>query len=166
MEDELSIKKWFAEYVHSDSISMYGDVNEGDPITQNVFALLHSISHAFIKTAGELSGLSSNSLMEIILVETASIFIYAQSGQGLTLGALSGMIETNYVGFLKKAFADTRNCVFDPICTERDDTASRIVTTHSTEECSDLELSFRSMLLEMRSGLVSGKRTAPSTAGT
>lgn len=123
MEDELSIKKWFAEYVHSDSISMYGDVNEGDPITQNVFALLHSISHAFIKTAGELSGLSSNSLMEIILVETASIFIYAQSGQGLTLGALAGMIETNYVGFLKKAFADTRNCVFDPICTERDDTA-------------------------------------------
>ena len=88
-----------------------------------MFSLLHSISHAFIKTAGELSGLSSNSLMEIILVETASIFIYAQSGQGLTLGALAGMIETNYVGFLKKAFADTRNCVFDPICTDRDDTA-------------------------------------------
>lgn len=123
MEDELSIKKWFAEYVHSDSITMYGDMNEGELITQSVFSLLHSISHAFIKTAGELSGLSGNSLMEIILVETASIFIYAQSGQGLTLGALSGMIETNYVGFLKKAFIDIRNCVFDPICTERDFTA-------------------------------------------
>ncbi len=121
--DDLSVKKWFAEYVHSDSISMYGDVLEGEQITQNVFSLLHSISHAFIKTAGELSGLSSNSLMEIILVETASVFIYAQSGQGLTLGALSGMIEANYVGFLKKAYADNRNCVFDPICTDRDDTA-------------------------------------------
>ena len=123
MEDELAVKKWFAEYVHSESISMYGDVEEGEEITQNVYALLHSISHAFIKTAGELSGLSSNSLMEMIFVETASIFVYAQSGQGLTLGALSGMIETNYVGFLKKAFSDTRGCIFDPICTERDDTA-------------------------------------------
>ncbi len=123
LDDDLSIKKWFAEYVHSDSISMYGDVSEGEDITQSVFSLLHSISHAFIKTAGELSGLSSNSLMEIILVETASIFIYAQSGQGLTLGALGGMIETNYVGFLKKAFSDTQNCVFDPICVQRDDTA-------------------------------------------
>lgn len=123
MDDELAIKKWFAEYVHSDAISMYGVVNEGEKITQNVFSLLHTISHAFIKTAGELSGLSGNSLTEIILVETASIFIYAQSGQGLTLGALSGMIETNYLGFLKKAYADNFNCVFDPICTERDDTA-------------------------------------------
>lgn len=123
-DDELSIKKWFAEYVHADCISMFGDIDEQEQITKNVFSLLHSIAHSFIKTAGELSGLSGNSLMEIILVETASIFIYAQSGQGVTLGALSGMVESNYAGFLKKAFTDTRNCVFDPICTERDDTAS------------------------------------------
>lgn len=123
LNDSLSVKKWFAEYVHSDSISMYGEVADNEKITQAVFSLLHSISHAFIKTAGELSGLSGNSLTEIILVETASIFIYAQSGQGLTLGSLAGMIETNYIGFLKKAYTDNRNCVFDPICTDRDDTA-------------------------------------------
>lgn len=124
MEDELSIKKWYAEYVHSDRISMFGEIEgQEEQITMNVFSLLHTISHAFIKTAGELSGLSGNSLMEMVLVETASIFIYAQSGQGVTLGALSGMVETNYAGFLKKAFTDSRSCVFDPICTERDDTA-------------------------------------------
>lgn len=123
LEDDISVKKWFAECVHAESITMYGDLNEVDPITQNVFSLLHSISHAFLKTAGELSGISSNSLMEIIIVETASIFIYAQSGQGLTLGSLSGMIEMNYIGFLKSALSDARNCVFDPICTGRDDTA-------------------------------------------
>ena len=123
LEDELSVKKWFAEYVHSEKITMFGEIDEqGEDITKHVFALLHSISHAFIKTAGELSGLSGNSLMEIILVESASVFIYAQSGQGVTLGALSGMIETNYTGFLRKAYIDSRNCVFDPICTERDDT--------------------------------------------
>ena len=123
LDDELSVKKWFAEYVHSDVISMFGEVDEQEVITKNVFALLHSMSHAFIKAAGELSGLSGNSLTEIIIVEAVSIFIYAQTSQGIPLGALSGMAESSYAFFLKKAFDESRNCVFDPICTERDGTA-------------------------------------------
>lgn len=123
LDDELAVKSWFAEYVHSDVISMFGDIDESEVITKNVFALLHSMSHAFIKAAGELSGLSGNSLTEIIIVETASIFIYAQTSQGIPLGALAGMAESNYAFFLKKALDESRNCVFDPICTDRDDTA-------------------------------------------
>lgn len=123
LDDDVSVKKWFAEYVHSDVITMFGEIDDSEKITKNVFALLHSMSHAFMNAAGELSGLSSNSLTEIILVETASIFIYAQTSQGIPLGALSGMAESNYAYFLKKAFDETKNCVFDPICTERDDTA-------------------------------------------
>lgn len=123
LEDELSIKKWFSEYIHADVISMFGEIDDSEKITKNVFALLHSMSHAFLKTAGEISGLSGNSLSEIIIVETASIFIYAQTSQGIPLGALSGMAESNYAYFLKKAFDDSRSCMFDPICTERDDTA-------------------------------------------
>ena len=123
LEDEQSVKKWFAEYVHSDVISMFGEIDDQEEITKHVFALLHSISHAFIKAAGELSGLSGNSLTEIIIVETASIFIYAQTSQGIPLGALSGMAESNYAFFLKKAFDESRNCIFDPICSDRDNTA-------------------------------------------
>ena len=123
LDDDISVKKWFAQYVHSDVISMFGEIDDSEKITKNVFALLHSMSHAFMNSAGELSGLSGNSLAEIILVETASIFIYAQTSQGIPLGALSGMAESNYAYFLKKAFDEAKNCVFDPICTERDDTA-------------------------------------------
>lgn len=123
LDDDVSVKKWFAQYVHSDVISMFGEIDDSEKITKNVFALLHSVSHAFMNAAGELSGLSGNSLTEIILVETASIFIYAQTSQGIPLGALSGMAESNYAYFLKKAFDEAKNCVFDPICTERDDTA-------------------------------------------
>ena len=123
LDDDVSVKKWFAQYVHSDVISMFGEIDDSEKITKNVFALLHSMSHAFMNAAGELSGLSSNSLTEIILVETASIFIYAQTSQGIPLGALSGMAESNYAFFLKKAFDEAKNCVFDPICMERDDTA-------------------------------------------
>ena len=123
LEDDISVKKWFAEYVHSDVISMFGDIDEQEEITKHVFALLHSMSHAFIKAAGELSGLSGNSLTEIIIVETASIFIYAQTSQGIPLGALSGMAESNYTFFLKKVYEESRNCIFDPICSGRDNTA-------------------------------------------
>lgn len=123
LDDDISVKKWFAQYVHSDVISMFGEIDDSEKITKNVFALLHSMSHAFMNSAGELSGLSGNSLTEIILVETASIFIYAQTSQGIPLGALSGMAESNYAYFLKKAFDEAKNRVFDPICTERDDTA-------------------------------------------
>lgn len=123
LDDDISVKKWFAQYVHSDVISMFGEIDDSEKITKNVFTLLHSMSHAFMNSAGELSGLSGNSLTEIILVETASIFIYAQTSQGIPLGALSGMAESNYAYFLKKAFDEAKNCVFDPICTERDDTA-------------------------------------------
>ena len=97
--------------------------DENESITKNVFGLLHSMSHAFIRMAGELSGLSSNSLTEIIIVETASIFIYAQTSLGIPLGALSGMAEMRYEYFLRRVLEDSRNCVFDPICRDRDDTA-------------------------------------------
>lgn len=122
-EDEDAVKEWFAENVHSDLVNIFSGVDEGEIITKSVFGLLHSMSHAFMKTAGEISGLEDTSLTEVIILETTSIFIYAQTSQGTPLGALSGMIETNYYNFLQKALANTRNCIFDPICKERDDTS-------------------------------------------
>lgn len=99
LDDELAVKKWYAENVRSNLISMFGDIEGDEPITKNVFGLLHSMSHALLNAAGEISGLSSNSLTEIIFVETASIFIYAQTSQGVPLGALSGMAEMRYEFF-------------------------------------------------------------------
>jgi len=123
LEDDIAIKKWFAENIHGEKISTFGKVDDDEIITKYVFSLLHSMSHAFIKTAGEISGLSKDSLSEIIIVETASIFIYAQTGQAIPLGALSGMAESNYLFFIRQVFDESKTCVFDPICTERDDTA-------------------------------------------
>ena len=104
---------------------MFGEIDESSEtiVTKYVFALLHSMSHSFIRTAGEISGLAGNSLTEIVIAETASIFVYAQTAQAVPLGALSGMAENNYYQFLNKVFDETRNCVFDPICTDRDDTS-------------------------------------------
>lgn len=120
LEDDVAVKKWFAINVHGDRIGSFGYIDDNEIITKNVFTLLHSISHALIKTAGEMSGLSSNSITELIFVDTCSIFIYSQSNQGQVLGSLSGMIESLYVRFLKLLYQDNRECVFDPICIDRD----------------------------------------------
>ena len=122
IDDDTSIKKWFACNIHSESISSFAEI-DGDNVTAAVFSLLHSISHAFITAAGEICGLSGNSLSEIVFVETASIFIYAQTSQGIPLGAISGMFECRYYQLLRNVFKESRNCVFDPICEERDDSA-------------------------------------------
>lgn len=123
MDNDEAIKKWFAQNVHGDRVSGFEDIDENDQITNMVFHLLHSMSHAFIKTAGEMSGISSNSLTEIIFIDTCSIFIYSLSGQGQVLGSLSGMVESLYERYLKRVYNDNRECVFDPICVERDDSA-------------------------------------------
>ncbi len=123
LDDDIAIKKWFAENVRSEKISMFGEIDPQEIITRHVFSLLHTMSHAFIKTAGEISGLAGNSLAEIIIIETASIFIYAQTSQGIPLGALSGMAENSYKNFLQKTFEDNLHCIFDPICSERDQTS-------------------------------------------
>ncbi len=122
-DDSISVKKWYSENVNGEAISAFGEIEEGLVITKYVFNLLHSISHAFMKAAGELSGLAVNSLTEIIFIETASIFIYAQTSQGIPLGALSGLAESKYSFFLDNVYDNNKNCIFDPICIERDDSA-------------------------------------------
>lgn len=123
IENDEAVKKWFAQNVHGDRVSSFGEFGENDSITENVFKLLHSMAHAFIKTAGEMSGLSANSITELIFIDTCSIFIYSQSNQGQVLGSLSGMVESIYSRFLKRVYLDNRECVFDPICVDRDESA-------------------------------------------
>ena len=68
--------------------------------------------------------MDKNSLAELIIMETASIFIYSQSEQGMTLGALSSMADLSYVKFLNDVYHNSRNCIYDPICIEEDSCCS------------------------------------------
>ena len=124
LDSDESVKRWYLTHIHSENITSFGNINPSDEITNAVFCLLHSMSHAFIREAGEISGLDKNSLAEMIIVETASIFLYAQSEQGLKLGALSSMADLSYTKFLNDTYVNSRNCVFDPICLEAETSCS------------------------------------------
>lgn len=127
--DPAAVKRWFLENIDLTAISPFSAINrdDGNPrtrITRHVYALLHSISHTLIRSAGALSGLDKNSLAELLFPNVPAIFIYAQTSQGLPLGALSGMFEQDYKVFLESAFLDSQTCVFDPVCSTKEEGAS------------------------------------------
>jgi hypothetical protein len=128
IETEMKLKAWFLENVNLALISNFSSIGSGTSmadieVTKYVYGLLHSISHVLIKSAGVLSGLDKDSLSELIFPNVPAIFIYSNSSQGIALGALAGMFEQNYYGFLKRAYEEGENCIFDPICSERDGAA-------------------------------------------
>ena len=138
MEAELSIKKWFIENIKSDKITPFSDLDMENPemkITYYVYNLIHTISHALLKNAGILSGLEKNSLSEMIFPNLATIFIYANTTQGIPLGALSGMFEQNYKSFIIQAEDIMGRCVFDPICMDRDNGSCSACTQLSEISC-------------------------------
>ena len=103
--------------------------------TYYVYNLIHTISHALLKNAGILSGLEKNSLSEMIFPNLATIFIYANTTQGIPLGALSGMFEQNYKSFIIQAEDIMGRCVFDPICMDRDNGSCSACTQLSEISC-------------------------------
>ena len=111
-------KVWFMENIKLECITPYSTITGADNrITKVVYSLLHTISHLMIISCGINSGLSRDSLSEIIFPETGSIFIYPTSSEGVVLGAVSGMFETSLQLFLESALSDNEICTFDPVCT-------------------------------------------------
>lgn len=138
MEDELSIRKWFIENIKTDRVTAFSNIELDEPemkITYYVYNLIHTISHALLKNAGILSGLEKNSLSEMIFPNLTTIFIYANTTQGIPLGALSGMFEQNYRSFITQAEDIMGRCVFDPLCMDRDNGSCSACTQLSEISC-------------------------------
>ena len=110
-------KKWFIENIDLSAISHYATISATDNlVTKAVYSLLHTISHMMIISAGKHSGLSRDSISEIIFANTCSFFIYPTTTEGVTLGSISGMFETDLRLFLEDALKDNEICTFDPVC--------------------------------------------------
>ena len=117
IDNERDAKVWFMENIKLESITPFSTITgENNRITKAVYSLLHTISHLMIISAGVNSGLSRDSLSEIIFPEAGSIFIYPTSSEGVVLGSVSGMFETSLQLFLEGALKDNEICTFDPVC--------------------------------------------------
>lgn len=111
-------KEWFLKMINSEIIECFGEIEDSDEnrVTKNVYGLIHTMSHMMIRAAGEISGLSKDSLSEIIFPNIPAVFIYANTSQAIPLGSLSSMFEMNYKDFLDKSLEVAKDCIFDPLC--------------------------------------------------
>ena len=121
MENETELKEWFINNIEVDKIPTFNEIDKNNhEKTSYVYNLLHSMSHALIKQAGDLCGLDKNSLSEYIFPQVPAIFIYCQNSQGLSLGALFNLFEAYFDKWLRYTLNSIDKCIFDPICLDRD----------------------------------------------
>lgn len=121
IEDETCLKQWFINNVDPSIIPTFDNIDQRMyEKTSYIYTLLHSMSHAFIKQAGELCGLDKNSLSEYIFPQVPAIFIYCQNSQGLSLGALFNLFEAYLDKWIKNTLLSLEKCIFDPVCLDRD----------------------------------------------
>ena len=130
-------KVWFLQNINLESITHFSTISgQGDNlITKVVYSLLHTISHMLIISAGKHSGLSRDSISELIFPETCSVFLYPTTSEGVTLGSISGMFETELQIFLEDALKDNEVCTFDPVCSTTQNGACVACTYLSEVNC-------------------------------
>ena len=95
-----------------------------------VFGLLHTMTHLFVKQVSLLCGLQRDSLAEYVIPRALTSAIYCNHSSGATIGALTALYEQALPELLD-AVADSRRCVYDPVCREHE--GSCHACTHLSE---------------------------------
>lgn len=102
-----------------DGESFRSTLDAGSPTIRMVFGLLHTMSHMCIRQAAILCGLERNSLSEYLLPRTLCFAVYCNHHFGATIGALTALYQQSLNEWLS-AVLETRHCVYDPVCRERE----------------------------------------------
>lgn len=137
VEDELQAKRWFLENIHLNTITHFSTIpgTDGNIVTKVVYSLLHTISHMMIISAGKNSGLGRDSISELLFPCAAAFFIFPTTSEGVTLGSVSGMFETELESFLNDTYKENEVCTFDPICKQTQNGACVACTYLSEVNC-------------------------------
>ena len=137
IENELQAKKWFLENIHLNTITHFSTIpgTDGNIVTKVVYSLLHTISHMMIISAGKHSGLGRDSISELLFPSSAAFFLFPTTSEGVTLGSVSGMFETELEAFLNDALKENEICTFDPICKQTQNGACVACTYLSEVNC-------------------------------
>lgn len=82
----------------------------------HLFALLHSLVHAALRTARRGSGYDWSSLMEYLLPADFSALIYVSSTKSSTMRGLETLYHYGLSPWMAQASSSSVSCVFDPVC--------------------------------------------------
>lgn len=113
--DEAEYKKWFLN-----NVDVVATDNPFTPIghetTEEVYTLLHSMSHALVSTASDQCGLATESISEMIMPAIPAIVLYAKSAEHFALGGMATLFETRIHPWVDHTIDYTNQCLLDPPC--------------------------------------------------
>jgi len=118
-EKEREYKAWFLNNVDSVATTNPFEPIE-DPVTEEVYTLLHSMSHALISTGSDECGLEADSISELIMPNVPAIALYAQSTKHFALGGMFTLFKTRIHPWVDRAVDHAEQCLFDPACMQDD----------------------------------------------
>jgi len=121
--DDIEYKKWFLN-----NIDVTATENPFTPIdhdtTEEIYTLLHSMSHALVSTASDQCGLATDSISEMVIPTIPAIVLYAKSAEHFALGGMSTLFETRIHPWVDHTIDFTEQCLLDPPCSQDEDGAA------------------------------------------
>lgn len=122
-DDEEGLKKWFFNNMYlPDLENPFTDIE--DDLTEIVYTLIHSQSHALLSTASDQCGLETDSISELLLPGIPAIILYAQSTEHFALGGMFTLFKTRIHPWVDNSVEFTQDCLYDTACIHDEDGAA------------------------------------------
>ena len=96
-------------------VDRYYDNISDCPIRRFVFGLIHSLSHAAMRTAGRFAGLERTSISEYIFLPLLGAVVFDNSST-FKLGGLETLARDNLATFLRELDNEAMTCLYDTQC--------------------------------------------------
>lgn len=96
--------------------STTGMDQEAERAKGQLFKLIHSYCHRFIRLTAVYGGIDRNALSELVVPLHLGFFVYAAARGDFVLGGLQALFETELNGLLAAFADDDHRCPLDPGC--------------------------------------------------
>lgn len=117
-----------------------------DDVTRDLYTLMHTFSHAMLKTVNEFGGDDNTSFSEILLPSVPAFIIYLNKRSKFTNGSVQYTFQRNMLKWFKKAKFSLGLCMNDPTCRSRGNRAA----CYSCVEGSEIGCTARNRYLDRR----------------
>lgn len=88
----------------------------GELVKAQLFKLIHSYCHRFIRLTAVYGGIERNALSEVVVPLHLGFFVYAAARGDFVLGGLQALFETELDSLLRNFSDDDHRCPLDPGC--------------------------------------------------
>ena len=130
--DEAALKTWFLNnFDNTETNNPFTPIE--DELTEVIYRLVHSSSHALMSTASEQCGLGTDSISELLLPSVPAIVLYAQSMEHFALGGMFTLFKTRLHPWIDDAINHASQCIYDPACLDDDEGAACHACLHVSE---------------------------------